>query len=94
MNTTHTKQTKAIDQLSTEVARVADALETQNSARKRFVMGVVFGVGTAIGASIIASVLVLIFSQTLSAVGLSQDFLGQDAESVIEEQINIQTPQN
>jgi len=50
-------------------------------------MGIVFGVGTAIGASIIASILVLWFSWLLQVVGLDETLLGDNLTGVVEEQV-------
>ncbi len=94
MPTANTNKTKVLRGLSKELARVASALERQNSVKRRFFMGVVFGVGTAIGASLIASVIVLIMVRALSVVGLDVTGFGQDVGATIEQQIKLQTPQD
>ncbi|PIR47859.1 hypothetical protein COV06_00450 [Candidatus Uhrbacteria bacterium CG10_big_fil_rev_8_21_14_0_10_50_16] len=91
-----TKQTASntAARLVKEVGRVASALEKQNSVKKRLLLGVVFGVGTAIGASIIASLIILILSQTLRVFGVDTSAFNQDAANTIEQQTEIQTPQD
>jgi hypothetical protein len=93
MTQSHNTQTEAILQLATETARVASALEQQNLMRRRFMMGVIFGIGTAIGASLIASIVIVLLSRTLSVFGFDANFLGSETQAVIEEQIKSQTPQ-
>lgn len=82
------------NRLADEISRVALAMERQNSLRRKFAMGVLFGVGTALGASVIASILVLIFSSFLRSVGLNPDVLSEDATRTMETQIRLQTPQD
>jgi len=81
------KDTDVYNRLTDAVSRVADVLESQNRYRRRFLMGIVFGVGTAIGASIIASILVLWFSWLLQVVGLDETLLGDNLTGVVEEQV-------
>ena len=94
MPVTKTDKTRALRGLAKEVSRVATALERQNSAKRRFLMGIVFGVGTAIGASIIASLIVILAVKALSVIGLDSVSLGQDIGTTIEQQIKLQTPQD
>ncbi len=63
------------DRLANEIARVANAMELQNSLRKKFLMGLLFGIGTALGASVIASILVLLFGQALQSFGIDPSVL-------------------
>ncbi|MCR4312515.1 MAG: DUF5665 domain-containing protein [Candidatus Uhrbacteria bacterium] len=61
------KEKKQPQQDATE--RLARAMEKQTSLGWRFLLGIIGGVGTAIGATIIASVLVYIMIQFLQTVG-------------------------
>lgn len=83
----------AVSKLGKQVDRVAAALESQNSLRRRFVTGVVFGVGTAVGASIIATLIIVGTAKILAPIGV--DLLSEirNARSVLETQIMEQTPQ-
>ncbi len=94
MPPTKTNNTKAIHNLSKQVSRVATALERQNSARRRFLMGLVFGVGTAIGASIIASAIIIFMVRAFSLIGFDASQFGQDIGSTIEGQLKLQSPQD
>lgn len=94
MNTEHSDQITTLDHLASEVGRVADALEKQNLARRKLLMGVIFGVGTAIGASIIASIVIVLLSRTFSAFGLDLNLLQEEVAPVLEQQLNTQTPQD
>ncbi|NQV12079.1 hypothetical protein HQ524_01825 [Candidatus Uhrbacteria bacterium] len=94
MAVTKSDKAKAVKGLAREVSRVASALERQSSAKHRFLMGLVFGVGTAIGASLIASIIIITIARTLSAIGIDPGTFGQDAGSTIEQQIKLQTPQD
>ena len=49
--------------------RLAQAMEKHVSFSRRFLLGMVSGVGTAIGATIIASVIIFILVQFLQSVG-------------------------
>ena len=82
------------DRLASEIARVATAMELQNSLRKKFLMGVTFGIGTALGASVIASILVLVFAQALQSLGLDPAVLDARAVRTVEDQIRAQSPQD
>jgi len=44
-------------------------LERMNSLKRRFLLGIVHGVGTAIGATIIAAIIIYFLIQGLQAVG-------------------------
>jgi len=82
-----------LERLALEVSRVADALEKQNNLRRRLFVGLIFGVGTALGASIVASILVFMLSRTFLALGVDLGSIGQDVQPILEEQIQLQTPQ-
>ena len=90
---TQKKAQPDISDLSKEIGRVADALEKQNSFRRRLLTGITFGVGTAIGASVIATLIVIGTARLLAPIGI--DFLSElrDARNVLETQIESQTPQ-
>lgn len=53
-----------------EILRVARTLELQNSLKHKLLSGIVFGLGTAIGASIIASILLLASVRALRTLGV------------------------
>jgi hypothetical protein len=83
----------ALASVTAELDRVAKALERQNSPRHRFAAGVIFGLGTAIGASIIATLLIGQLSRVLNLTGLDlNDYYA--ARVVMERQIQQQTPQD
>ncbi len=86
-------QNKSKPVLEVELSRIAKALERQNDFKRRFLVGVVFGLGTALGASIVASLIILSFSSLLSAFGLDQFSPIPNAAQVLEEQLRNQTPQ-
>lgn len=93
MNGQQISKEESIIFLTKEIARVASAMEKQNKIQRKFFMGIVFGVGTAIGASIIASILVFTFVKTLGIIGFDASILGENPSEVFEQQIKIQTPQ-
>ncbi|MBU1348553.1 hypothetical protein KJ781_00600 [Patescibacteria group bacterium] len=78
--------------LGREVGRLAQATERQNNLRRRFFLGVFFGLGTALGASIIASVLVYGLRNVLSVIGLERALQSPQGQQILEEQIRLQTP--
>ncbi|KPJ85371.1 hypothetical protein AMJ57_03320 [Parcubacteria bacterium SG8_24] len=84
---------KTAARLSDQISRVADALEKQNSLRRRLLTGLIFGVGTAIGASVIATLIIIGAARLLAPIGI--DFLSElrEARGVLETQIESQTPQ-
>lgn len=73
------------DRLANEIARVANAMELQNSLRKKFLMGLLFGIGTALGASVIASILVLLFGQALQSFGIDPSVLDARTTKIVED---------
>jgi len=81
------------DRLAAEIKRVADALEVQNEYKRRFLSGIVFGVGTAIGASVIAAVIVATLTRILDVTGLEGYIQPKEPQQLLEEQIKQQTPQ-
>jgi len=84
---------QSLDQLSAEVRRVAKALERQNDLKRRLVTGIVFGVGTAVGASVIATLIIVGTARLLAPIGIDLvSELGR-ARAVLEQQIQQQTPQ-
>jgi len=78
----------AIRELAKETGRLASNVAKQNSLSRRLLVGILFGVGTAIGASIIATILVVAFSRIVAAFGVDllreseqfQDYLEQNIE--------------
>ncbi len=59
-----------IRNLSQEVASIAVTLRRQSKIGNRFLHGLVFGLGTALGASFVAGIAVVILSQLLSLTGV------------------------
>lgn len=58
------------ENLTRQVSRLADALEKQQSFKRKFFSGIVLGVGTAIGASMIATIVILSLNRILSFIGI------------------------
>lgn len=53
-----------------EMLRAARTLEFQNSLKYKLLSGIVFGLGTAIGASIIASILLIASVRAMRSLGI------------------------
>ncbi len=68
-----------------EISRTAAALEKQNNPGARFILGIVFGVGTAIGASIIASLVLFGSAKVLQMVGFDLDAFTNSPAGVVGE---------
>ena len=64
--------------LAHEVSRVADELKRMNSPLRPFLRGLVQGLGTALGATVIAIAFLYAFGAILHAIGLDKliDSLG------------------
>lgn len=62
--------TANVPDFQNEILRVARTLELQNSLKYKLLSGIVFGLGTAIGASIIASILLLASVRALRTLGV------------------------
>ncbi len=58
-------------ELATEVRKLTMVIEKQNRLRWRFLYGLFFGVGSAIGATVIAGLIIYFASQVLDVVGMS-----------------------
>jgi hypothetical protein len=77
-----------LEHLIAEFGRVANSLERQNKLSRRLLLGVIFGVGTALGASIIASLIIFVLSQFMRVVGLETVINSRSPlEQVIEQQV-------
>lgn len=63
--------------LSKNVAYLARIIERRNLLRRRFLSGIFFGLGTALGASVIATIVVILLAQLLQASG-AEMLLGND----------------
>jgi hypothetical protein len=86
----------ALLDLGAKVDRVAKALEDQNKQNtlmRKFLAGMTFGVSTAIGASVIATLIVLLTTKLLAPIGI--DFLSEirDMRSMLQTQIEGEPPQ-
>ena len=57
-------------ELGSETQRLIRMMRKQNSLRYRFFLGIVFGLGSAIGATVIAAVLIIGLSRLLAPVGV------------------------
>jgi len=60
--------------LASEVGRLARATEQQNVFWRRFLSGILFGIGTAIGASFIAALTIILLTRVLAALGIDNPF--------------------
>ncbi len=78
--------------LADAIGRLADALEKQNLYHRRFLSGLIFGVGTAIGASVIATLIIVTLSRVFSLVGIANFLDPSFGQQVLKEQIESQTP--
>jgi hypothetical protein len=56
--------------VASQLERVARALEVQNEPVRRFLLGIFFGVGTAIGATILTSAVLFFVYRILSVAGI------------------------
>lgn len=69
--------------LTNEISRAVTTIEKQNNAGTKFILGLAFGVGTAIGASIVASLILLGSAKVLHLVGFDLDaFMDTRQETV------------
>jgi hypothetical protein len=75
------------DDLSANIGRVAKALEDQNKLTTRLFAGVMFGVGTAIGASVIATLIIITVAKLLAPIGI--DFISEikDTRALLDSQV-------
>lgn len=64
------KDGESVPDVQKEILRVARALEWQNSLKYKLLSGVIFGLGTAIGASIIASILLVASVRAMQTFGI------------------------
>lgn len=60
------------DRLAHATERLAAAVEKQNELMHRLLSGIVLGVGTAVGASLIAGIVILALSRIFQTVGLEE----------------------
>jgi hypothetical protein len=56
--------------LETEIGKLSHQVRLQNNSWNRLWLGIVAGVGTAIGASVIAALLLLILGPIFKAIGV------------------------
>ena len=56
------------DALKSELEKLTKELKLQNSAKRRFFLGIVSGVGSALGATIVASLVIILLSQVIKTV--------------------------
>jgi hypothetical protein len=63
---------KPQNDLERNIARLADAVEKQNAMPRRFLLGIVSGIGTAIGATAIAGIVLVWLVKFLQSLGLDQ----------------------
>lgn len=85
----HISATRA---LAKETQRIANQLEKQNNLSRRFVVGILFGVGTALGASLIATIIIVIFSRLVSGVGIDLLKESQSFQHYLQQQIEQSRP--
>lgn len=67
---TKEKLPRAVNSLTKQLKKMAEVQKKQNRLPRRFLVGLFFGLGTAIGASVIAAILIFIISQAIQAVGI------------------------
>lgn len=60
-------------QLESQLVQLTEQIARQNNFWHRFVIGLAVGAGTAIGASVIATVVLLLLGPILRAVGIDVD---------------------
>jgi hypothetical protein len=58
------------DNIAHQLGRVARALEREQMLWRKFLNGILLGLGTAIGASVIAGLVILLLSQLFKLFGL------------------------
>jgi hypothetical protein len=63
-------QEKPLDRLTDELSAINRTLHQQNALRVKFFQGLALGLGSALGASIIAAAVILTLTQMLQALGL------------------------
>ncbi|PJA45245.1 hypothetical protein CO174_04030 [Candidatus Uhrbacteria bacterium CG_4_9_14_3_um_filter_50_9] len=63
------------DDLSKEVRHLADLIRVRGTFKRRFFDGLIFGLGSAIGATLVAGIVLYILSQVFEATGLIE-FIG------------------
>lgn len=85
-------QVLAIRALSKETRRLADQAEKQNRISRRFLVGLVFGVGTAIGASVVATLIIFFLSQIISFFNPNIISDPQELQQLLEQQIEQNRP--
>ena len=54
--------------ISKELTELTAQLQLQNSPTRRFFLGIITGVGTALGATIVASLIILILARVVSTI--------------------------
>ena len=70
-----TDQLDPHDRLAEELAHLAETLDRQNSWARRFLLGIAGGVGTALGATVIAGVVLFMLGNVLAQTPW-QDLIG------------------
>jgi len=81
-------------EIGSELMLVATELKKANSPKRRFFLGIIFGVGTALGASVIAGVLVLLMARLLAPIGI--DFMSDlnEIQSALENVQQLESVQD
>lgn len=74
------KDTANVPDFQKEMLQVARTLEFQNSLRHKLLSGIVFGLGTAIGASIIASILLVASVRAMRTLGIDTSIFTAPSE--------------
>ena len=62
--------------LESAVIRLSEVVEKQTQLKHKFLSGLVFGLGTALGASVFAGIIIYVLSQIFSAAGIVNMFTG------------------
>jgi hypothetical protein len=77
------------DDFAGSVSRLTKMMRKQNSLSRRFLAGMVFGVGSAIGATVIAAALVIVLSRLLAPIGVD---LMSDLRQIRQTLDTLETP--
>jgi hypothetical protein len=57
------------DELAKEISQLTEIIRVRGSLKRRFLDGIMFGLGSAIGATLIAGIVIFILSRIFEATG-------------------------
>ena len=87
-------QQSSTDRLAVAIERGTKVIERNARLSRRFAVGLVFGVGTALGASLIATIIIGFFYSTLAHFRVTVPLNQEQTQDLLKGQIELQTPQN